>query len=126
MKPLIKRSLYSILDKGKGFDRRIFLLDDKQNKISLWNDIPIKFEGYESDTINTIIEIPRYTLGKLELRKDEPYHPIAHETRTNRYVKDKIELMYWTQFPLFNYGYVPQTWENSLLPNKEVLNILVT
>jgi len=120
----VPKKLFKSLDIGKGFDRRIWLVNDAQQKLSYWNDIPIQSEGYESNIINSVIEIPRYTIAKLEMQKDEINHPIRYEVRQNRYNKEKTESHYWYQFGLFNYAYVPQTWESTLTPNKEIDNLL--
>ena len=121
----IQRKIFKTLDIGKGFERRIFLVDKVQKKLSYWNDIPIHYEDSKSNIINSVIEIPRYTLAKLEMIKDEPNHPIRYEIRQNRYDKEKTESHYWYQFGFFNYAFVPQTWESPLTPNKEIENRLV-
>jgi inorganic pyrophosphatase len=125
MKNYCRKVFYSTLDIGKGFDRKIFLLNDKQEKISFWNDVPLKDPKAPQDIFNAVIEIPRYTISKLELARDEPLHPLMHDKRQNIFNPQITELRSYAQYGFFNYGFLPQTWENVLLPNKEVLNLLV-
>lgn len=61
----------------------------------------------------------------MEMCKTEAFHPILQDTRKNKVDKTKTELRYYAQFPLFNYGFFPQTWENSLIPQKEIENLYV-
>jgi len=124
MRSLFGRRFYSSLEIGKGFDRRIFLVDKEKNKLSYWNDVPLRPENSELNIVNAVIEIPRYTLAKLELVKDEPLHPIANDVRFNRYDNTKKEFRHWYQFAFFNYGFIPQTWESTLVANKEIENLL--
>ena len=39
------------------------------------------------------------------------------DTRKNLFTKE-LELRYYAQFPLFNYGFVPQTWEQNVYPDE--------
>ena len=122
----LRKACYSTLDIGKEFERRIFLLNDKAQKISFWNDIPLKNKEHNQNSIfNAVIEIPQYNIAKMELSKDEKYHPLMHDTKTDKKDKTKKHLRYYAQFPLFNYGFIPQTWENSLIKNNEIENLSV-
>lgn len=38
------------------------------------------------------------------------------DTRKNIYTGQK-QLRYYAQFPLFNYGFIPQTWEQDIQPS---------
>jgi inorganic pyrophosphatase len=38
---------------------------------------------------------------------------MMQDTRNNLFDK-KLELRYYAQFPLFNYGFIPQTWEQNI------------
>jgi inorganic pyrophosphatase len=38
------------------------------------------------------------------------------DTKKNLFTK-KEELRFYAQFPLFNYGYIPQTWEQNITKN---------
>lgn len=72
-----------------------------------------------------VIEIPKNSLAKMEMCKIEKNHPILQDVRKNKYDKKLTELRYYAQFPLFNYGYLPQTWENSLISNPKIDNLFV-
>jgi len=125
MRTYLRRCFYSTQVVGKEFEKRVFLLNDQGNRISPWNDIPLKPEVAPANIFNAVIEIPRYTLAKMEINKKEQYHPIMQDTRKNKFDPTKRELRFYAQFGTFNYGCFPQTWENPLVPNKEVDNLLV-
>lgn len=123
---LVKRGFSKVVTQGAGFDMRTFLLNDKGEKLSFWNDIPLKDENSrQPDIFNVTFEIPRYTIAKMELLKEEKFHPIVHDTRKNKFNKNVKELRYYAQFGLFNYGFLPQTWENSLVPDEKISNLFV-
>jgi len=125
MRTFFRRAFYSTVESGSAFEKRVFLLDANKNKISIWNDVPLRPVGESDPAIfNAAIEIPRYSLSKLEVRKNEQYHPIVQDVRKNRINKEKTELRYYAQYGFFNYGFFPQTWENSIVPNTEVDNLL--
>lgn len=109
---------------GELFDKRVFLVNDNEEKLSFWNDIPLKSEDKKhSNVFNATFEIPRYTISKMELRKEEKHHPIYQDTRKNKKDSNVVELRYYAQFGLFNYGFLPQTWENSLIHNEKLGNL---
>ena len=108
--------LYSIETIGEGFSKRYFLLNDQKQKISFWNDLEyhVKSKDNIPDLFQCVIEIPFDNLGKFEMTKNEHHHPIKQDVRKSKYVPNEKELRYYPLFPLFNYGFIPQTWENSL------------
>ncbi|KAJ2975615.1 hypothetical protein NQ176_g5421 [Zarea fungicola] len=86
-------------------------LERNGNPISWWHDIPIYPQGNASNIINMYVEIPRWTDGKLETKRDEPLNPIFHDEKKK---KPRYVFSVWPQktYP-FNYGSIPQTWEDS-------------
>ncbi len=125
MRSFLRKAYYSTQTIGAGFEKRIFLSDNAGKMISFWNDVPLQPEGAEKNVFNALIEVPRYTLGKLEVFKKELHHPIGQDTRKNKYDPSKLELRYYGQHGFFNYGALPQTWENPLYPNREIDNLIV-
>ena len=105
---------YSTEILGEGFSKRIFLLNDKKQRISFWNDLSLQTKN-KSDLFQSVIEIPFDNLAKMELCKTENDHPLWQDVRKSKYNPGEEELRYYALFPLFNYGYFPQTWENSLI-----------
>lgn len=105
---------YSIEKIGQGFSKRIYLLNDQKQRISFWNDLPLK-NSSNSDTFQCVIEIPFDNLSKMELCKTEQHHPLWQDVRKSKYNTGEQELRYYALFPLFNYGFFPQTWENSIV-----------
>lgn len=125
MKPILNKNMFSIIEVGKAFESRLFMIDNTQKRVSMWSDVPFIFDGSDENIINAIIETPRYTLKRFELLKNEPNHPIAPDLRKNRFDQTKTEYRMWSQFGFFNYGFIPQTWENVFVPNKEIDSLIV-
>lgn len=90
-------------------DWRIWLLH-KCNPISFWHDVPLY--PYENNTkiINVVVEIPRWTDGKIELESSEPLAPIFHDDRNDepRYVE--------SVFPHKSYPFVYGSVSRCCLP----------
>ncbi|GAV46621.1 hypothetical protein ZYGR_0A02140 [Zygosaccharomyces rouxii] len=89
-------------------DYKVFL--EKNGKpVSPFHDIPL-YADEEKQIFNMVVEIPRWTNGKLEITKEEPLNPIIQDTKKGklRYVRNC--------FPhhgyIHNYGAFPQTWED--------------
>lgn len=49
----------------------------------------------------------------MEVIKELKHHPIMQDTRKNLFDGTK-ELRFYAQFPYFNYGFLPQTWEQNI------------
>jgi len=89
-------------------------------KISPWHDIPLQpgskknkkkqqEHSISSENIyNFIVEIPMYSTAKLEVQKELAYNPIKQDLN-----KDDSVRYYTYGTPFFNYGLLPQTWEDS-------------
>jgi len=74
--------------------------------VSPWHHVAL---GDQSTGFNMVVEIPRGTTSKLETQKELPNNPIKHDQK-----KGKIrEYTYGLTF--FNYGMLPQTWEDPQL-----------
>ncbi len=55
---------------------------------------------------------PSNSKAKMELNTEETKNPIMQDTIINQETKEK-ELRFYAKLPLFNYGLLPQTWEDS-------------
>ncbi|CAM9654133.1 unnamed protein product, partial [Sphacelaria rigidula] len=72
---------------------------------SPWHDIPI-MAAMGGGTYNFVVEIPMYQTAKMEVMKDVPFNPIMQD-------ESKGKPRYYTYgVPFFNYGLIPQTWED--------------
>ncbi|CAG9988637.1 unnamed protein product [Clonostachys byssicola] len=109
-------------------DWRVWLEKDG-NPISFWHDIPLYPNSEDKSIINFYTEIPRWTDGKIETKRDEPlsmvdYRLLLRENISLTERKDPIfhddkkkqpRFVYsvWPHktYP-FNYGSIPQTWES--------------
>lgn len=76
---------------------------------SFWHDIPARppSGGEDAAAVNLVTEIPLAMTHKVELRKDLPGNPLAQDLNA-----DGSPRHYTYGTPFFNYGYVPQTWED--------------
>ena len=74
---------------------------------SIWHDIPLRPSGESDNVINLVTEIPMYMTAKMEVQKAKPGNVISQDTN------DDGSIRYYTYgTPFFNYGLVPQTWED--------------
>jgi len=85
---------------GEGLDFKMSFTKDGK-AISPWHDIP----AMAGDNVNFICEIPKYGLAKMECSTKGENNPIVQDEKKGkaRFYHGKI---FW------NYGFVPQTWEN--------------
>ncbi|GMR49577.1 hypothetical protein PMAYCL1PPCAC_19772, partial [Pristionchus mayeri] len=81
-----------------------------QGYISPWHDIPL-YADEANKVFNMIIEIPRWSNAKMEMATREPLSPIKQD------VKNGVPRFLTNIFPhrgsIWNYGALPQTWENN-------------
>lgn len=75
----------------------------KTKKISPWHDIPYRASP---DTFHMMCEIPKWTRAKYEIATKEPGNPIKQDEKKGVLREYKHGDM------LFNYGFMPQTWED--------------
>ncbi|EFA78587.1 inorganic pyrophosphatase [Heterostelium album PN500] len=95
------------------FDYRVkYFKEDSGDQISPWHEIPLVNKS--SSTENTIVynyinEMPKNSNAKMEVNTKELYNPIKQDIKKGqlRYIKHGNLL--------FNYGCLPQTWENPKL-----------
>eukprot|EP00578_Thalassiosira_sp_NH16_P021144 CAMPEP_0181093960 /NCGR_PEP_ID=MMETSP1071-20121207/9729_1 /TAXON_ID=35127 /ORGANISM="Thalassiosira sp., Strain NH16" /LENGTH=1114 /DNA_ID=CAMNT_0023176239 /DNA_START=63 /DNA_END=3407 /DNA_ORIENTATION=- len=74
---------------------------------SFWHDIPMKPSGGEGNVINFVTEIPLRMTAKMEVQKALPNNPISQDSND-----DGSPRYYTYGTPFFNYGFIPQTWED--------------
>jgi len=90
------------------FEHRIYVEKDGV-PISPFHDIPL-YANDQKTLLNMVVEIPRWTNGKLEICKEETLNPIKQDIK-----KGKLRFVR-NCFPhkgyLWNYGAFPQTWED--------------
>merc|ERR1712127_76616 len=101
-----------------GTDYRCYIKNADSNEIvSPFHDIPLRNDENCSHVVNAVIEIPRWSNAKMEISKSEKFNPIVQDTKKGklRYVNNV--------FPhhgyIWNYGGLPQTWEDPNMVDKE-------
>ncbi|ELA41457.1 uncharacterized protein VICG_01562 [Vittaforma corneae ATCC 50505] len=84
--------------------------------VSPFHDIPLMVDG-SFNYVTCINEISRFEHGKFEICKEASFNPICQDVK-----KDKVRFVK-NVFPSFgypfNYGALPQTWENPMLEDSE-------
>ena len=78
--------------------------------ISPWHDIPL---DAGDGLLNFICEIPKETSAKMEVATDEPKNPIKQDTK-------KGKLRFYPYNINWNYGLLPQTWEDPAVAHPEL------
>jgi len=77
--------------------------------ISPWHDIPLK----DGEYFNFVNEIPKNTKAKMEVSTKEQFNPIAQDIKKGK-LRDYHGPIFW------NYGCLPQTWEDPNVLNPDV------
>ena len=94
---------YGVEKKGEypSMEFRIFFNEDGK-PVSPWHGVPL----HNADgTCNFICEIPKETKAKMEVATDEELTPIKQDTKKGK-LRDYPYNIHW------NYGMLPQTWED--------------
>ncbi|KAM3244107.1 hypothetical protein ACQJBY_055803 [Aegilops geniculata] len=91
-------------------DYRVFLVDGADRKVSPWHDVPLRAGD---GAFHFIVEIPKESSAKMEVATDEAYTPIKQDTK-------KGNLRYYPYNINWNYGLLPQTWEDPTAANADV------
>eukprot|EP00542_Grammatophora_oceanica_P020344 CAMPEP_0194037038 /NCGR_PEP_ID=MMETSP0009_2-20130614/9392_1 /TAXON_ID=210454 /ORGANISM="Grammatophora oceanica, Strain CCMP 410" /LENGTH=1164 /DNA_ID=CAMNT_0038679029 /DNA_START=54 /DNA_END=3548 /DNA_ORIENTATION=+ len=82
---------------------------------SWWHDIPMTPSSTsEPNIINFLVEIPKYMSAKMEVSKEHPINAIKQDMN-----KDGSPRYYTYGTPFFNYGLIPQTWEDPAIKSAE-------
>ncbi|KAL3581049.1 hypothetical protein D5086_018884 [Populus alba] len=79
-------------------------------EVSPWHGIPLHLGD---GAFNYVVEIPKESSAKMEVATDEQFTPIKQDTK-------KGKLRYYLYNINWNYGLLPQTWEDPSLANAEV------
>ncbi|KAI0497637.1 hypothetical protein KFK09_020870 [Dendrobium nobile] len=103
---------FSVKEEGtpETLDYRAFFIDSAGKKVSPWHDIPLHLGD---GVFNFVVEIPKDSSAKMEVATDEPFTPIKQDTK-------KGKLRYYPYNIKWNYGLLPQTWEDPSYANPEV------
>jgi len=97
-------------EKGTESFRRFFL-NEEGREVSPWHDIPLDTDVEGEKWMVT--EIPKMTKPKMEIATKEPVNPIAQDMKKGK-LRDYHGPIFW------NYGYLPQTWEDPSLNHPEL------
>lgn len=103
--------LHAVATKGDlgTMDFRLFFKDGDKT-ISPWHDVPLEAgDGF----YNFVCEIPKYTKAKMEVATKEESNPIAQDTKKGK-LRDYHGPIFW------NYGCLPQTWEDPGVEHPEL------
>lgn len=90
---------------------RRYFLNGQGKEISPWHDLPLTTEAEGEYWMVT--EIPKMTKPKMEIATKEPSNPIAQDIKKGA-LRDYHGPIFW------NYGYLPQTWEDPAASHPEL------
>jgi len=92
-------------------DYRRFFVDGEGQEISPWHDVPLATEV--EGEFWMVTEIPKMTKPKMEIATKEQNNPIAQDTKKGA-LRDYHGPIFW------NYGYLPQTWEDPTVAHPQL------
>uniref|UniRef100_A0A7S2ZCP5 inorganic diphosphatase n=1 Tax=Rhodosorus marinus TaxID=101924 RepID=A0A7S2ZCP5_9RHOD len=88
---------------------KFYYQKDGTGIINPLNDIPL-FADKEKGILNMVVEIPKETNAKLELKTGDPLSPIIQDEKKGK--KRYVHNVFPYKGYIWNYGCFPQTWEN--------------
>lgn len=108
------QSPYDTRDVGVGLDYKLYFFNkgadtaDPTTAISPWHDIPLLRGHTEKGTpiFNFVCEIPKDSTAKFEVNTKLPTNPIQQDVKNGQ-----LRHFKYGKIP-FNYGALPQTWED--------------
>jgi len=86
--------------------------------MSPWHDLALKLEGSDLDIVQGLIEITRGTTAKMEVATTKPFNPIVQDLKKCPQGSGRLVLRNYGIETYFNYGCLPQTWENCFLQDQ--------
>lgn len=101
---------YSTIKQGKKYSSSFKVYVAVEGEVvSPFHDIPLYVDG-NKELVHVVSEIPRFENAKFEICKNEKFNPIMQDVKKGkpRFVKN----VYPTKGYLWNYGALPQTWED--------------
>lgn len=102
---------YQIEERGSPntIDYKLYIKNENGVVVSPFHDIPLLADN-TGKVFNMVVEIPRWTNAKMEINTKSCLNPIIQDTK-----KGKLRFVP-NVFPhkgyIWNYGALPQTWEN--------------
>mmetsp|Transcript_28018 Transcript_28018/g.88503 ORF Transcript_28018/g.88503 Transcript_28018/m.88503 type:complete len:287 (+) Transcript_28018:62-922(+) len=90
---------------------RRYFIDEAGKRISPWHDLPL--EAGSMGEYWMVTEIPAVTKPKMEISTAEPNNPIAQDIKKGK-LREYGGPIFW------NYGYLPQTWEDPTVEHPEL------
>jgi len=102
-------STVEVVSERNADERRLYFTLHDHGFISALHDIPL-YVDREKGILNMVVEIPRWTNAKFELRTRLPLAPIMQDEKKGklRFVQN----VYPYKGYIWNYGCFPQTWED--------------
>ncbi|KAF8819973.1 type I inorganic pyrophosphatase PPase [Cardiosporidium cionae] len=88
---------------------QLFFQDAKSKTISPWHEIPLRAEN---GLFHMVVEVPKFATAKMEIAKAIEYNPIQQDKKHGK-LRHYPGPIYW------NYGALPQTWEDPSLAGDE-------
>ncbi|KAF8819170.1 type I inorganic pyrophosphatase PPase [Cardiosporidium cionae] len=93
---------------------QVFFRDTKRGIISPWHEIPLHAEN---GLFHMIVEVPKFATAKMEITKSTAYNPIQQDKKHG--YSSLLKLRHYPGPIYWNYGALPQTWEDPSLAGDE-------
>ena len=106
---LTSRAISTRQEGTAGTESYRLFFNEADKTISPWHDIPLK----AGELFHFVTEIPKYTKAKMEVATKESNNPIAQDIKKGK-LRDYHGPIFW------NYGCLPQTWEDPSVLNPAV------
>ena len=84
---------------------------NSNNLMSPWHDIQFMPSTLESSHLTGVIEITNGNTAKMECSQTISHNPVLSDTNKNKETGLR-QLRHYGMPTTFNYGFIPQTWEN--------------
>jgi inorganic pyrophosphatase len=98
-------------------DRMRHFLQQHNMPLSPWHDIAMQPDGADPDVFNVVIEITRGTTAKYEVETGLEWNPVVQDQKKDKKTGE-LKLRHYGIPPVFNYGCIPRTWENSQVKDR--------
>ncbi|KAI8331920.1 inorganic pyrophosphatase [Chlamydoabsidia padenii] len=90
----------------------IYFENEQGVVISPFHDIPLYADANNDTIYNMVVEIPRWTNAKFEINKETPLNPIKQDLTKDNHQPRYVPNLYPLKGYPWNYGALPQTWED--------------
>ncbi|KAK3989630.1 putative inorganic pyrophosphatase [Cladorrhinum sp. PSN332] len=104
---------YSLRRVGRPFTKDYTVYFEQSHDgtpVSPFHDIPLYHDKHK-EIFNMVVEVPRFTNAKFEISRSKFLNPITQDRERDGSLRFNLNVFPYKGY-LWNYGALPQTWEN--------------